>query len=163
MVLFSRLCVVTTSLSLNFSERLSLRLCLPKFKRPRKPQHGTFGVTYQAHGPSLWSQKIKILHCTLCRGADWLMLHLDYLTQRIGLPTRAFQFGQKSFDSIRFDSRYRIDFFDSIRFANLINLPLLHWYSNSNDGEFGEKPGGVSLSCGSFCALSVSIRQFPTS
>jgi len=28
--------------------------------------------------------------------------------------------------SIRFDSRYRIDFFDSIRFANLINLPLLH-------------------------------------
>jgi len=29
---------------------------------------------------------------------------------------RAFQFGQKSFDSIRF--------------ANLINLPLLHWYSN---------------------------------
>jgi len=28
--------------------------------------------------------------------------------------------------TIRFDSRYRIDFFDSIRFANLINLPLLH-------------------------------------
>ena len=27
--------------------------------------------------------------------------------------------------------------FFSIRFANLINLPLLHWYSNSNDGEFG--------------------------
>ena len=41
------------------------------------------------------------------------------------LQARAFQFGQKSFDSIRFDSRYRIDFFDSIRFANLINLPLL--------------------------------------
>jgi len=34
-------------------------------------------------------------------------------------------------DSIRFDSRYRIDFFDSIRFGNLINLPLVHWYSNS--------------------------------
>ena len=34
--------------------------------------------------------------------------------------------GKKSFDSIRFDSRYRIDFFDSIRFDNLINLPLLH-------------------------------------
>jgi len=28
---------------------------------------------------------------------------------------RAFQFRQKSFHSIRFDSRYRIDFFDSIR------------------------------------------------
>jgi len=36
---------------------------------------------------------------------------------------RAFQFGQKKF---RFDSRYRIDFFDSIRFANLINLSLVH-------------------------------------
>jgi len=44
--------------------------------------------------------------------------------------------GKKSFDSIRFDSRYRIDFFDSIRFGNLINLPLvgLHWYSNSKLG-----------------------------
>ena len=31
--------------------------------------------------------------------------------------------GQKSYDSIRFDSRYRIDFF---RFGNLINLPLVH-------------------------------------
>jgi len=28
--------------------------------------------------------------------------------------------------SIRFDSRYRIDFFDSIQFGNLINLPLVH-------------------------------------
>ena len=64
---------------------------------------------------------------------------------------------------IRFDSRYRIDFFDSIRFGNLINLPLLHWYSNNNDGEFGEGPGGVFLCCGSFCAISISIRQFPTS
>ena len=34
--------------------------------------------------------------------------------------------GKKSFDSDRFDYRYRIDFFDLIRFANLINLPLLH-------------------------------------
>ena len=34
--------------------------------------------------------------------------------------------GKKSFDLIRFDSRYRIDFFDSIRFANLIHLPLVH-------------------------------------
>ena len=75
------------------------------------------------------------------------------------MPSRAFQFGQKV--SILFDSRYRIDFFDSIRFANLINLPLLHWYSNSNDGEFGEGPGGVFLRCGPFCAISVSIRQFP--
>ena len=65
--------------------------------------------------------------------------------------------------SIRFDSRYRIDFFHSIRIGNLINLPIVHWYSNSNDGEFGEEPGGVSLRYGSFCAISVSIRQFPTS
>ena len=40
------------------------------------------------------------------------------------LAGRAFQFGEKV--SIRFDSRYRIDFFDSIRFGNLINLPLVH-------------------------------------
>ena len=64
------------------------------------------------------------------------------VSYRSGLAGRAFQFGQKSFDSIRFDSRYRIDFFDSIRFASLINLPLLHWYSNSNDGEFGH--GGLA-------------------
>jgi len=37
--------------------------------------------------------------------------------------SRAFQQGQKKF---RFDSRYRIHFFDSIRFGNLINLPLVH-------------------------------------
>ena len=36
------------------------------------------------------------------------------------LYSRAFQFGQKSFDSIRF--------------GNLINLPLVHWYSNSKLG-----------------------------
>jgi len=47
---------------------------------------------------------------------------------------RAFQFGQKSFHSILFDSCYRIDFFDSNRFGNLINLPLVHWYSNSKLG-----------------------------
>ena len=34
--------------------------------------------------------------------------------------------GKKSFDSILFDSRHRIEFFDSIRFGNLINLPLVH-------------------------------------
>ena len=36
--------------------------------------------------------------------------------------------------SIRFDSRYRIDFFNSIRCGGLINLPLVHWYSNSKLG-----------------------------
>ena len=36
--------------------------------------------------------------------------------------SRAFQFGQKKFR------------FDSIRFGNLINLPLVHWYSNSKLG-----------------------------
>ena len=66
--------------------------------------------------------------------------------------------------SIRFDSILATEsiFFDSIRFGNLINLPLTA-DSNSNDGEFGEGLGGVSLRCGSFCAISVSIRQFPTS
>ena len=33
----------------------------------------------------------------------------------------------------------------------------------SNDGEFGEGPGGVSLHYGSFCAISALVRQFPTS
>ena len=73
---------------------------------------------------------------------------------------RAIQFGKKSFDSIRFDSRTESIFFDSIRFANLINLPLLHWYSNNNDGEFGEGPGGVFLRCGSFCAISHQLDNF---
>jgi len=76
---------------------------------------------------------------------------------KFSVVSRAIQFGQKSFDSIRFDSHYRIDFFDSIRFANLINLPVVYWYSNSSAGEFGEGPGGVPLRCGSFCAISVSI------
>ena len=43
----------------------------------------------------------------------------------IVIGNRAFQFGQKKV-SIRFDSRYRIDFFDSIRFGNLVNLSLVH-------------------------------------
>jgi len=36
--------------------------------------------------------------------------------------------------STRFDSRYRIDFFNSIRCGGLINLPLVHWYSSSKLG-----------------------------
>jgi len=40
---------------------------------------------------------------------------------------------KKSFDSIRFSLPNRF-FFDSIRFGNLINLPLVHWYSNSKLG-----------------------------
>ena len=83
------------------------------------------------------------VHCTL---ASWVSVggstrHVEYIGLRllnssvVTLIARAFQSGPKSFDSIWFDSRYRIDFFDSIWFANLINLPLLHWYSNSNDGE----------------------------
>ena len=66
---------------------------------------------------------------------------------------RAFQFWQKKF---RFDSVLATESIFSIRFGNLINLP-------DTDGEFGEGPGGICLRCGSFCAISVSIRQFPTS
>ena len=46
----------------------------------------------------------------------------------------------------------------SIRFASLINLPLLHWYrySNSNDGEFGEGPGGVSTLWFIPCHISIN-------
>ena len=65
----------------------------------------------------------------LCR-TTWTTVAMPVLID-VRMTTRAFQFGRKSFDSIRFDSRYRIDFFDSIRFGNLINLPLVHWYSNS--------------------------------
>ena len=63
--------------------------------------------------------------------ADVRLTTFDSLSHRAStcvhalVSSTAFQFGQKSFDSIRFDSRYRIDFFDSIRFGNLINLPLL--------------------------------------
>jgi len=52
------------------------------------------------------------------------------------LHNRAFQFGQKSFDSIRQSE----------------NLP-------DSDGEFGEGPGGVSLCCGSFCAILDNFQQ----
>jgi len=49
------------------------------------------------------------------------------------LPAIAFQFGEKKF---RFDSILATEsiFFDSIRFGSLINLPLVHWYSNSKLG-----------------------------
>ena len=80
--------------------------------------------------------------------------------KHLATPLEHSNSGKKSFDSILATESI---FFDSIRFANLMKLPLLRWYSNSNDGEFGEGPGGVSLRCGSFCAISVSIRQFPTS
>jgi len=52
------------------------------------------------------------------------------LTDSNGTATRAFQFGQKKV-SIRFDYRYRIDFFDSIRQSDKY-LPLVH--SNSKLG-----------------------------
>ena len=79
------------------------------------------------------------------------------------LLNRAFKLGQKSFDSILATESI---FFDSIRQSDKFAACTLIWlvgYSDSNDGEFGEEPGGVSLRCGSFCAISVSIRQFPTS
>ena len=41
----------------------------------------------------------------------------------VALSSRAFQFGQKKF---RFDSILVTESIFSIRFANLINLPLLH-------------------------------------
>ena len=44
---------------------------------------------------------------------------------------RAFQFGQKKF---RIDSILATESIFSIRFGNLINLPLVHWYSNSKLG-----------------------------
>ena len=49
--------------------------------------------------------------------------------------SRAFQFGQKKV-SVRFYSIFATEsiFFDSIRFDNLINLPLVHRYSNSKLG-----------------------------
>ena len=52
------------------------------------------------------------------------------LTSRGGV--KHFNSGKKKL-SIRFDFRYRIDFF-SIRFGNLINLMLVHRYSNSKLG-----------------------------
>jgi len=50
---------------------------------------------------------------------------------QVMLFSRAFQFGQKKF---RFDSILAIESIFSIRFGNLINLPLIHWYSNSKLG-----------------------------
>ena len=49
--------------------------------------------------------------------------------------------------------------FDSIRQSDKFAASTLIF----KYGEFGEGPGGVSLRCGPFCAISVSIRQFPTS
>jgi len=50
----------------------------------------------------------------------------------------------------------------SIRFDSPSDKFAACTYSNSSDGEFGKGPGGVSLRCGSFCAISVSIRQSQT-
>ena len=68
---------------------------------------------------------------------------------------RAFQFGQKSFDSIRFSLPNRFFRFDSIRQSDKFAASTLIF----KYGEFCEGPGGVSLRCGPFCAISVSIRQ----
>ena len=77
------------------------------------------------HRPTFgfWAKPKKLASIDRPRGSDgWR-----------GPQTRAFQFGPKSFDSIRFSLPNRF-FFDSIRFGNLINLPLVHWYSNSKLG-----------------------------
>ena len=69
--------------------------------------------------------------------------------------SRAFQFEEKV--SIRFSLPNRFFRFDSIGQSDKFAACTLILYSN--DGEFGEGPGGVFLRCGSFCAISVSIRQ----
>jgi len=48
------------------------------------------------------------------------------------LPVRAFQYRQKSFDSIRFSLPNQFFRFNSIRQSD--KLPLVHWYSNSKLG-----------------------------
>ena len=52
----------------------------------------------------------------------WAVLWYDTVRDR------AFQFGQKKF---RFDSILATESIFSIRFGNMINLPLVHWYSDS--------------------------------
>jgi len=74
-------------------------------------------VSLQANLPGAC---VALMNCSIGSTMDCLV---TWCGQAVN---RAFQFGQKSLDSIRFDSRYRIDFFDSIRFGNLINLPLVH-------------------------------------
>ena len=59
----------------------------------------------------------------------WLVVGLVPVLHQLG--NRALQFGQKKV-SILFDSILATEsIFFSIRYSNLINLPLVHWYSNS--------------------------------
>ena len=64
---------------------------------------------------------IPTVWCSWCKSHGHWLLPL--------VLCRAFQFGQKKF---RFDSCYRIDFFDSIRQSD--KFAVCTWYSNSNLG-----------------------------
>jgi len=58
------------------------------------------------------TQRINTLPLTATfRDARTRKFSQEMPSGRACLLGKAFQFGQKSFDSIRFDSRYRIDFF----------------------------------------------------
>jgi len=96
--------------------------------------------------------------------SSWLMsltcqAHSSKLTARrcsrrmdIWADTRAFQFGQKKF---RFDSILAIESIFSIRFGNLINLPLVHWYSNSKLGVIF-----IVHNCFCQCSTQYSLQLF---
>ena len=69
--------------------------------------------------------------CLGYRHAGCLQLSHRWPSKLCRLRTRAFQFGQKKF---WFDSILATESIFLIRFGNLINLPLVHWYSNSKLG-----------------------------
>ena len=69
--------------------------------------------------PVLIAILAKLFNIIMFAGYVPYGFRLSYTVPIPKVDTRAFQFGQKSFYSIRFDSRYRIDFF-SIRFDSAI-------------------------------------------
>jgi len=88
----------------------------------------------------LWAQKWQMVFnvdkCRVMHVGNWEDSRTYYMDERelsvvsyekdLGVWISVDHSNKGKKVSIRFDSRYRINFFDSIRFGNLINLPLVH-------------------------------------
>jgi len=113
------------------SERLLLLSCLPRASSPKPITRSAILHTRVSAADSSYSNYIiscvhpaaavcvcvcvRVRTCSLQNVRGLLRDH-ELISRVADVQGRAFQFGQKSFDSIRF--------------GKLINLPPVHWYSN---------------------------------